>query len=231
MKIAYLRVSTFSQSLARQEIEVKEYENTYGVKIDKVVTEKKPGKNFADRPAYNEMKSWLELNPGSELIVTSIDRLGRNYDELEDEIKDLKDKKIKLRVLDFKPSLEDNEDNEIAKLLNDMMMKVMIYMASTERKKIRERQRKGIDNWIDTGKTKTNNPYGRPRLEVDYDEFERIYQKWKATPKEYTARQAMKDLNLKPNTFYRMVHDREGKIRDNHYEENRKRPLQLKEQQ
>ena len=209
MKIGYVRVSSRSQNAESQISKIKEY----GVDDNHIYTEKKSGRNFTNRPIYQEMRDKV-LREGDELVIISLDRLGRNYDEVKKEIATLKTKGIILRILDFDRTLKDYDDNDEMKLINNIILEVIIYMAAKEWEKIHSRQTRGIEEWKKTGKTKTGRPYGRPKRELPGGkagkDFDKIYELWRVK-KEITARQAMETLNLKPNTFYRLVALKEGR--------------------
>ena len=82
-----------------------------------------------------------------------------------------------------------------------MILGLLSYVAQTEREKIKTRQREGIDIALKNG-TKTGKPFGRPKIEKP-DNFNVVINEWKN--KKITAREAMKQLDLKPNTFYGFV--------------------------
>ena len=84
-------------------------------------------------------------------------------------------------------------------------LKIVINLLTTEKEKINTRQREGIDIALKYG-TKTGNSFGRPKI-TKPDNFEEVIMEWK--DKKITAREAMKKLNLKPNTFYNMVKENE----------------------
>lgn len=83
-----------------------------------------------------------------------------------------------------------------------MILGLLSYVAQTEREKINTRQREGIDAYKRTGITKTGRPYGRPTI-IKPDNFNEIVGNWKN--KKITAREAMRQLNMKPNSFYKYV--------------------------
>lgn len=127
---------------------------------------------------------------------------------MEQEYKELQAKGVILRILDFTPSMMDFKSGDE---VSEMMFKMMSYMADIERKKIKKKQRQGIDSMpVDevTGKrisSKTGKPYGRPARQFP-EGWEGAYNEWKAG--KVTA--TMEQLGLKRNTFYRLVKDYEG---------------------
>ena len=162
MKIGYARVSSKEQNLARQ------IEALKAAGCEKIYTDKISGKNF-DRPEYQKMIS--ELTSGDILIILSIDRLGRNYDEIMAEWRKItKEIKADVKVLDM-PLLDttvgrtgDLTDTFIA----DLVLQILSYVANLEREHIRERQREGIEIAKREGKFKN---CGRKKMEIDEELF------------------------------------------------------------
>lgn len=162
MKIGYARVSSKDQNLARQ------IEALKSAGCKKIYTDKISGKNF-DRPEYQKMISELESN--DVLIILSIDRLGRNYDEIMAEWRKItKEIKADVKVLDM-PLLDttvgrtgDLTDTFIA----DLVLQILSYVANLEREHIRERQREGIEIAKREGKFKN---CGRKKMEIDEELF------------------------------------------------------------
>ena len=134
----YARVSTRSQKEDRQMIALQEF----GVASERIVVEKQSGKNF-DRPLYQKLI--LTLCPGDVLVVKSIDRLGRNYDEILQQWSYLtKEKRIAIVVLDM-PLLDTREGRDLTgTLVADIVLQLLSYVAQTEREFIRQRQAGGI---------------------------------------------------------------------------------------
>lgn len=136
MKIGYARVSTLDQNLDRQLIQLKE------VGCEKIFEEKVSGKNVSDREAFKGCLAFLRQT--DTLVVVSLDRLGRNYDDITSVVRDLNDKDVKLQVLDMPFLNVDMEDETMSKLFKDMIINLLSYVAETERKKMLERQAQGI---------------------------------------------------------------------------------------
>lgn len=193
----YGRDSSKEQNEARQILAFKEFGiNERNIYLDK-------GRSGCDfnREQYQLLKKILREN--DILVITNLDRLGRNYEMIVDEWKDIT-KRIKadIVVLDM-PLLDTRQKKDLlGTFINDLVLQILSYVAEQERLFIRQRQREGIDIALRTGKTKTGRPFGRPKKEKP-QEFDIVINKWKN--KEITAREAMKILNLKPNTFYNMV--------------------------
>lgn len=133
----YARVSSTDQNLQRQLEQLKEYG------CDKIYQEKKSGKNIAKREELQKLLSILRED--DELVVISLDRLSRNYDDIQSIVKQLRDKGVKFTVLDM-PYLSSNTDNPtLDKMMQDLFLSVMSFVSQNEREKIRERQRQGIE--------------------------------------------------------------------------------------
>lgn len=132
--VFYCRVSSKDQNLARQLERAKE------VHADKVFADKVSGKNL-DRPEFQKMMKYLR--EGDVLEVVSLDRLSRNYKDLQQLVLKLREMGVKL-IADDLP--QTNSDNElINNFMMDLIISVMGFVAQNEREKIRERQRQGIE--------------------------------------------------------------------------------------
>ncbi|WP_303817997.1 recombinase family protein [Selenomonas ruminantium] len=125
----YIRVSTISQRDDRQWLAMEEF----GIPKECVFVDKQSGKDF-DRPAYMEMME--RLNPGDTLVVKSLDRLGRNYDEMTRQMDIItKEKEAAIVVIDL-PLLDTRNkygDDLTAKLISNLVIQVFSYVAETER--------------------------------------------------------------------------------------------------
>lgn len=131
--VFYARVSSKGQNLDRQLARAKE------VKSDKVFTDKLSGKN-TNRPGLEQMFDYIR--EGDIVEVISLDRLSRNYDDIQHLVQRLKDKKVKLVVDDLPQTSTGNE--LVDQFMLDMMVYLMGFVAQNEREKIHERQRQGI---------------------------------------------------------------------------------------
>lgn len=134
----YARVSTRTQNEDRQMAALKEF----GVAEERITVEKRSGKNF-DRPLYQRLTQ--ALCPGDILVVKSIDRLGRNYDEILDQWTYItKIKQAAIVVLDM-PLLDTREGRDLTgTLVADIVLQLLSYVAQTEREFLRQRQAEGI---------------------------------------------------------------------------------------
>lgn len=157
----YARVSSTDQNLDRQLIALKE------AGITEVFSDKASGKDF-DRPSYKLLIKKMKV--GDVLFVQSIDRLGRNYDEVRGEWKRItQEKQADIVVLDM-PVLDTRSKDcgLTGRFISDIVLDVLAYVAAQEREKIRERQRQGIDAAMRRGVK-----FGRPRIEKPKS-YERI---------------------------------------------------------
>ena len=195
-KFFYGRVSSKEQNEARQLEKAKELE----IEEKNIYMDKASGKDFK-RKEYTQLKRVLREN--DILYISSIDRLGRNYEEIKNEWQELTQKiGIDIVVIDMpllNTTLQANDLN--GKFISDLVLQILSYVAETERANIRKRQREGIDIAL-----KEKRPYGRPKQEIDKT-FIDVYLKWK--DKKITGKKAMQLLNMKPNTFYRRVQEYE----------------------
>lgn len=209
MEYGYARVSTKEQNLARQLEALK----ACGIDDRFIYTDKITGKTF-NRPSYNSLVGTEQTAPllreGDLLTIYSIDRLGRDYEEIRRQWEYItKELKADIRVLDM-PLLDTRcaDGKNIDKtFVSDLVLQILSYVAEKERINIRNRQRAGIDCMaVDetTGKRigKKGRPTGRPSAQYP-DQWSVVYEKW--INKEITATQAMNDLGLKRNTFYNLA--------------------------
>lgn len=132
--VFYARVSSKSQNLDRQLARAKE------VEADKVFTDKFSGKN-TDRPGLHELFSYVR--EGDTVEVVSLDRLSRNYQDIQHLVQKLKSKGVSLIVDDLPQTHTGN--NLVDQFMLDMMINLMGFVAQNEREKIKERQRQGIE--------------------------------------------------------------------------------------
>lgn len=189
-KYGYIRVSTKEQNPERQ-IYAMEAEN---IKKQNIYIDKITGKGF-DRPQYCRMLK--KLKAGDIVVIKSIDRLGRNYNEILEQWRIIiKEKCADIQVIDM-PLLNTNQrsDNLTGVFISDLVLQILAYVAETERTFIRQRQAEGIAVAKRKGKKFGRNKNVLPENFLEY------YQKWKN--KEITIRQAAETLNMNYSTFYR----------------------------
>ena len=134
----YVRVSTKEQNLDRQILALSEF----GVPDKQIYREKLSGKDF-ERPVYKRLMK--KLKPGDTLVIKSIDRLGRNYDEILEQWRIItKEKRANIVVLDM-PLLDTRQGRDLTgTLIADLVLQLLSYVAQTEREYIRQRQAEGI---------------------------------------------------------------------------------------
>ncbi len=181
MRIGYVRVSSSTQNPERQEVLMER------LGVEKVYVDVCSGKD-SNRPQLMAMMDFVR--EGDTIIVESISRLARNTKDL----LTLTDEMIEKGV-DFISQKETIDTNTPA---GKAMLTIFGAISQLERDYIRERQREGI------ALKKAKQGYqGRPPIQIAEEEFKAVYDLWKSG--EITARVAMKQLGLKPNTFYRRV--------------------------
>lgn len=185
---AYIRVSTREQNENRQ------LDSLQGLNIDEIIVEKASGKNFISREKYQQMKSQLR---GDDLvIVKSIDRFGRNYTQICKEWESLVNMGVDIQVIDM-PILNtrDNQNGLTGRLITDIVLKLLGYVAEKERVNIKTRQREGIDSALARGVK-----FGRPQTEIPKD-FIRCYELYKQGL--IKVKDVMSMCNIKRSTFFK----------------------------
>ena len=185
---AYIRVSSKDQSENRQ------LDSLKGLNVDEIIVEKASGKNFVGRAKYQEMKS--KLRAGDLVIVKSIDRFGRNYAEICKEWESIINMGVDIQVLDM-PILNtrDNQNGLTGRLITDIVLKLLGYVAERERENIKTRQREGIDSALARGVK-----FGRPTSEIPKD-FIRCYELYKQGL--IKVKDVMSMCNIKRSTFFK----------------------------
>lgn len=183
----YIRVSSKDQNEDRQCIALAEY----NIPKRNLYTDKQSGKDF-DRPAYKKLMQ--RLTPGDTLLVKSIDRLGRNYDEILEQWRLItKEKGAGIRVLDM-PLLDTGQGRDLTgTLIADIVLQILSYVAQTERENIHQRQVEGIAAAKLRGVR-----FGRPQLELP-ESFEALNRSW--LDREISSREAAKILGVSQTTF------------------------------
>ena len=183
----YIRVSTREQNEDRQLIALREI----GVEEKNIYTDKQSGKDF-NRPQYKKLLR--KLKKDDLLYIKSIDRLGRNYDEILQQWRYLtKDKGIDIVVLDM-PLLDTRRGKDLmGTFLSDIVLQVLSFVAENERTNIRQRQAEGIAAAKARGVK-----FGRPPKPLP-DNFHNAYQRWKKG--DITGTAAAKECGMPLATF------------------------------
>lgn len=187
----YARVSSNSQNEARQIEQLQKYVTDERF----LYVDKASGKDF-DRTQYSIMKQMLR--EGDTLVVTSLDRFGRNAGEIEKEWKDFQDMGVKMRILDM-PILDTREDDDVmSQLISKIVFVVISSFAEMERNNIKSRQREGIEIAKREGRM-----MGRPKkTEITPEAIRVIYEYKEGRLK---ANQAAQQLNMGRSTFYKLL--------------------------
>lgn len=187
----YIRVSSRDQNEDRQVIAMREF----GIAEKNLVIDKQSGKDFA-RPGYRRLLR--KLKPNDTLVIKSIDRLGRNYDEVLEQWRLLtKEKQVDIVVLDM-PLLDTRKGRDlIGTLISDIVLQLLSYVAQTEREFIHQRQAEGIAAAKARGAKFGRKPKERPA------EYEHLRDEWRAG--RISARAAARQLGVAHRTFMKWV--------------------------
>lgn len=211
MKIGYLRISTKDQNEERQRQALLEN----GVLNRNIYIDKQTGTNF-DREEYLAMKDfildYLRKESDDEIIVyfKELDRLGRNYREIKKELEWFTNRNITLRFLDMDwlDAMFEKNNNEMMLVIRDTVLNFMSYIAETEVKKMKQRQREAIELIKADPVLRAEKYKGRKRIDYpeNWEHFYKLYKKNKLK-----AVDCMKLMNLKKTTFYKLVKEYEGR--------------------
>ncbi len=194
MEYGYVRVSTREQNEDRQMIALREF----GVSL--IFLDKQSGKDF-ERPNYKRLMR--KLKAGDTVVIKSIDRLGRNYEEILEQWRIItKEKGVAVVVLDM-PLLDTRQSRDLTgTLIADIVLQLLSYVAQTEREFIRQRQAEGIAAAKAKGVKFGRAPLERPA------EYENMKIKYLA--RILSARAAARQLGITHGTFLRWVKDENG---------------------
>ena len=184
----YMRVSSKEQNEDRQKIALTEM----GVPENNIYMDKQSGKDF-ERTQYKRLLR--KLNENSVLYIKSIDRLGRNYGELNEQWRIItKEKKADIVVIDM-PLLDTRrEKNLLGTFISDVVLALLSYVAENERTNIKQRKAEGIAAAKARGVK-----FGRPPLPIP-ENFYQMHKDWRAG--KITIEEAAKACNMCPKTFY-----------------------------
>ena len=191
MNYGYVRVSSRDQNEERQIIAMHEF----GVDDKQIYMDKQSGKDF-ERPQYKKLMR--KIKTGDTLIIKSIDRLGRNYDEILVQWRFItKQKQVAIVVLDM-PLLDTRQNRDLTgTLIADIVLQLLSYVAQTERDFIKQRQKEGIAAAKARGVQFGRTPMERP---ADYDQIKTLWLQEKIS-----AREAGRQLGITHKTFLRWV--------------------------
>ena len=177
MIYGYVRVSHYDQKIDRQVKALKDFAQKENIEFDEIYVDKESGKDF-DRKNYQLMKERLTAN---DLVVfKSIDRLGRNYDKIIEEWSSIsKTIGCDIVVIDM-PLLDTRQkkDNLTGKFISDLVLQILSYVAETERRNIKERQREGIriakEKGVHFGQKSPFDDDFKKRCQIDYENGMRL---------------------------------------------------------
>jgi DNA invertase Pin-like site-specific DNA recombinase len=189
MEYGYVRVSTKEQNEDRQVVAMREF----GVADSRIVLDKQSGKDF-DRPGYRRLTQ--KLKAGDTLVIKSIDRLGRNYDEILEQWRLLtKAKHVAIVVLDM-PLLDTRQGRDLTGvLIADIVLQLLSYVAQTEREFNHQRQAEGI------AAAKAKGVHFGRKCKDRGENYDSIIAAWRRG--EISGRAAAKELGVAHGTFQR----------------------------
>jgi len=189
----YVRVSSADQNEDRQMIEMERA----GVPPENIFIDKQSGKNF-DRPNYKRLVR--RLKEGDLLYILSIDRVGRNYEEIQNQWRILtKEKDVDIVVIDMQ-LLDTRQGKDLmGTFIADLVLQILSFVAQSEREKIRERQEQGIAAAKARGVR-----FGRPEKEVP-DDFAQLVKAWER--KELSLSELLQRCDMSEATFYRKLRE------------------------
>lgn len=193
----YARVSSREQNLDRQILALREY-----VQDERdLITDRESGKDF-DRPGYRSLRDTL-LRTGDTLVIKSLDRLGRNKEQVKAELEYFKAQGIRLQVLDLPTTMLALPEGQewIREMVNNILIEVLSSIAEQERLTIRQRQAEGIAAAKARGRH-----LGRPKAAYP-ENWEAVYTAWKSGG--VTAAHAMRELGVRKSTFYKLAREYE----------------------
>ena len=198
MIIGYARVSSVDQNLERQLDNLK----TFGV--EKIFTEKQSGKSVENRPVFQEALNFVRM--GDRFVVESIDRLGRNYDEVINTVNYLKDKEVQLMITSL-PMMNEVIGNPLLdKFMKDLIIQILAMVSEQERNESKSRQAQGIkvakEKGVYKGRPLLYSPNAKdPQKRIIYHRVVEMLKEGQAISK------IAKEVNITKQTVYRIKHD------------------------
>ncbi|HFK1442259.1 recombinase family protein [Bacillus albus] len=199
INFGYIRVSTKEQNLDRQFTALQPY-----VTDEKYIySDKASGKDMEREGFQNMLKAMRE---GDTLYIKSIDRLGRNKQQIKDYLEYFKKEGIRVKIIDLPTTMQDVPAGQewVIDMINNIIIEVYTSIAQQERETIRQRQREGIDVAKSKGKH-----LGRPVMELP-KEWDKLYKEWKDG--KIKAVEFMDKVDMKKATFYKKVKEYESRI-------------------
>lgn len=196
----YHRTSTKEQHLDRGVLEIRKFCEENKMPLTDIFTDQLTGKKF-DRPEYQFLKK--RIQPGDILIISELDRLGRNKAQILKELEYYRDRKVRVMILEIPTTLMEfsKVDNAMAALImetiNNLLIEVYAVFAEAELEKKEKRQREGIETKKLRGEW---DDYGRPHA-MDEKQFAAAFER--VTRGEITPTELRKELGLTHSTFYR----------------------------
>ena len=199
MIVGYARVSSIDQKLERQ------LENLKVFGAEKIFTEKQSGKSIESRPIFQEALNFVRI--GDRFVVESIDRLGRNYDEIIETVNYLKEKNVQLMITSL-PMMNEVIGNPLLdKFIKDLIVQILAMVSEQERNESKRRQAQGIQVAKEKGVYK-----GRPLLyssnakdpqkRIIYHRVVEMLEEGKSISK------IEREVNITRQTIYRIKHDK-----------------------
>ena len=188
----YARISDKTQNEERQ---LKAFEE-FGINERDIFIDKQSGKDFESREQYQILKRILREN--DLVVIKSIDRLGRDYNKILFEWRDITTNiKADIKVIDMPMLDTTNHKDLLGTFISDLILQILSYVAEQERSFIKQRQKEGII----IAKSK-GIKLGRPKI-VKPSNFDYIANKWRNN--EISTKEVLEELNLKPNSFYNLL--------------------------
>lgn len=189
----YIRVSSTDQNEGRQVLAMKDMQ----VPPKNIFIDKQSGKDF-DRPQYKKLVK--KLKPGDLLYILSLDRLGRNYEEIQSQWRYLtKEIGIDICVIDM-PILDTRPYKDLlGTFVTDLFLQVLSFVAENERDNIRKRQAQGI-----AAAKLRGVKFGRPEVSIP-ENFTELVKQWKI--KKLPQKEILRQCNMSESTFYRRLRE------------------------